>query len=264
MTRQPTTDNGEASNDQDKTTPGGHPSNPKNLKICHICVIGWVTWQRWQEMAFSDFEGSPGAPRSEILHVELPAATSPEVQRAAQIALNKAVRILGPALLQDADRLAALIVGLATPTSNLVKQRVERRRVISTLTVETEWISALELQETVDGHPRVVADWKRRGRIFGVTGPDGKDLFPAYQFDGAMRPLPVVADILKRFGPVSDPWPLIAWFHTPNMWLVRHDDRDRRYVAPKNFLHDAGALRFALQLRDRKAEALDIRPPPAP
>jgi hypothetical protein len=215
-------------------------------------------------MAIFDFEGTPGAPRSEVPRIELPAATSPEVQRAAHIALNKAVRILGPALLHDADRLAALIVGLATPTSKLVEQRVERRRVISTLTVETEWISALELQETVDGHPRVVADWKRRGRIFGVMGPDGKDLFPAYQFDGAMRPLPVVADILKRFGPVSDPWPLIAWFHTPNMWLIRHDDRDRRYVAPKNFLHDAGALRFALQLRDRKAEALDIRPPLAP
>jgi hypothetical protein len=49
----------------------------------------------WQKMAFSDFEGSPGAPRIDVLHVKLPVATSPEVQRAAQIALNKALRILG-------------------------------------------------------------------------------------------------------------------------------------------------------------------------
>jgi hypothetical protein len=49
----------------------------------------------WQKIAFSDFEGPPGALRIDVLHVELPVATSPEVQRAAQIGRNKALRILG-------------------------------------------------------------------------------------------------------------------------------------------------------------------------
>lgn len=218
----------------------------------------------WQKMAIFDFEQSPGAPGTAPLQIALPAGTSPETQRTMQLAVNKAARILGPELVKDADRLAALLVELATPTSALIRQRMERRRVVSTLAVETEWISALELQETVDGHPRTVADWKRRGKIFGVMGPDGRDLYPAYQFDAAMRPLPIVADILERFGAVSDSWPLVAWFHTPNVWLLKHHINYREFIAPKDCLHNKKGLYFALSVRDRKAEALDIRPPPAP
>jgi hypothetical protein len=215
-------------------------------------------------MEILDFEDTPGPPAVRMLHIEVPADTALEVQHALHIAVNKALRVLGPAVIQDADRLATLIVDLATPISAMVRDRVERRQVVSKLTVETEWVSALELQKTVGGHPRVVADWKRRGKIFGVTGPDGKDAYPAYQFDAAMRPLPVIADILKNFGPVSDPWPLIAWFHTPSIWLIKYERWNRRYAAPKDFLHDTGALLFALKLRGRQAEALDLTPPPAP
>ena len=215
-------------------------------------------------MEIFNFEDTPGAPGVRMLHIEVPADTSQEVQHALEIAVTTALRALGSTLVRDADRLATLIVDLATPTSAMVRDRFERRQVVNRLTVETEWISAQELQEALGAHARAVADWKRRGRIFGVTGSDGKDAYPAYQFDAAMRPLPVIADILKNFGPVSDTWPLIAWFHTPSMWLIKYERRNRLYAAPKDFLHDASALRFALKLRGRQAEALDLTPPPGP
>ncbi|NYE24102.1 hypothetical protein [Pigmentiphaga litoralis] len=215
-------------------------------------------------MAVFDFEESSGAPGPGVLQIALPAGISLEVQQAMQVAVNKAAQVLGPKLVHDADRLATLLVELAEPTSALIQERMQRRRVISTLIQKTEWVSALELQQSVVAHARAVADWKRRGRIIGVMGADGRDLYPAYQFDAAMRPLPIVADILKRFGAVSDPWHVIAWFHTRNVWLLRHHVNFREFIAPKDCLHDTKALHLALTLRDRKAEALDIRPPPAP
>ena len=180
--------------------------------------------------------------------LDWPSNASPEILASVQAAMNKAVKLLGDKLILDADRLAQVIVGLATPSSELVQERVERRKTINTLTATTEWLTAVGIQSSAQGHPRTVADWKRRARIFGVTGPEGKDLYPAYQFDAAMRPLPVIASILHAFGPVTDPWMLVAWFHFPNGWLVRQDDPARRPQAPKDFLDDETAVVRAANL----------------
>ncbi|WP_213959077.1 hypothetical protein [Variovorax sp. dw_954] len=179
---------------------------------------------------------------AETAVVHLAISTSPDTLASLTEALNKAVKILGPQLLQDADRLAQVIVGLATPSCDLVRERVERLKTINTLTRETQWLTAIEIQRAAKAHPRAVADWKRRKRIFAVSGTDGKDLFPAYQFDAAMRPLPVIQAVLRAFGSVADPWTLVAWFHFPSSRLVRQDDSTRTPIAPKDFLEDEAAV----------------------
>lgn len=93
-----------------------------------------------------------------------------------------------------------------------------RQETIDTLMAETEWFSASEIR----------TDWKRQGHVFGVTNPDGTDLYPAYQFDAGMQPLAVIRSVLEVFAPDVDLWALVAWFHFPNNWLVRTDDPERR------------------------------------
>lgn len=81
-----------------------------------------------------------------------------------------------------------------------------RQETIDMLMAETEWFSASEIR----------IDWKRQGHVFGVTGPDGTDLYPAYQFGADMQPLPVIRSVLEGLGPDMDPWTLVAWFHFTN------------------------------------------------
>jgi hypothetical protein len=81
-----------------------------------------------------------------------------------------------------------------------------------------EWLSADMVSQA--------SDWKRDGRIFGVTF-DGKEYFPRYEFDALNQPLPVIRDILEAFGPV-DPWKIAAWFHFPNGWIVEPRTTSRR------------------------------------
>jgi hypothetical protein len=180
--------------------------------------------------------------------IELPGNVSAELWASLREAIDKAVKLLGEKLIIDADRMAQVLVGMAVPSVDLVRERVARYQTMLVLTQQTEWLTATDIQSATDGHARMVADWKRRKRIFGVAGPDGKDLFPAYQFDAAMRPLPVIATVLKAFGPVADPWTLVAWFHFPNGWLVREQDPEHKPQAPKDFLDDEPALARAASL----------------
>ena len=182
--------------------------------------------------------------------IDLPQEVTPDLLSSLQEALSKAAQVLGPKLVADADRLAQLLVGVATPSADLVRERIERNKTIKLLTQQTPWFTAAEIQAGNDGHARAVADWKRRGRIFSVASPRGMDLYPAYQFDAAMQPLPVIRSILQAFGPVADPWTLVAWFHFPNGWLVRKDDPEHRPQAPKDFLDDEEAVVRAAGLRN--------------
>jgi hypothetical protein len=180
--------------------------------------------------------------------IDLPGNASPELWASMREAFDKAFKLLGEKLIVDADRMAEVVVGMAVPSTDLVRERVARYKTVSALSQQTEWLSAADIQSTTQGHARMVADWKRRKRIFGIAGSDGKDLYPAYQFDAAMRPLPVIAAVLKAFGPVADPWTLVAWFHFPNGWLVRKDDPEHKPQAPKDFLDDEEALVKAASL----------------
>lgn len=83
----------------------------------------------------------------------------------------------------------------------------------------------------------VVSEWKRQGLVFSVD--DGElERFPAYQFDMAGQPLPIIHDILAQLGEVGDGWKIVAWFHFPNAWLSYRDQMGVVVpVAPKDALH---------------------------
>ena len=61
--------------------------------------------------------------------------------------------------------------------------------------------------------------WRKEGRIFGVRRGDGTLLYPAFQFDLAGQPLPVIARILSAFAGLIDGWSLALWFVGANGWL---------------------------------------------
>lgn len=67
----------------------------------------------------------------------------------------------------------------------------------------------------------LVARWRNAGKIFAVEH-QGRFFYPAFQFDGAGRPKPVVADVLEALGK-RGPWQIASWFTAPNGWLP--DDR---------------------------------------
>ncbi|MFK4448358.1 hypothetical protein ABH944_008416 [Caballeronia udeis] len=97
-------------------------------------------------------------------------------------------------------------------------------------------INTLQLSPPVKkSHP--ANDWKRAGLVFSVAH-DGEEYFPGYQFDAMYQPKPVISDILKALGPMTDSWEIAAWFHFPNGWISESQpSRDvAAPVAPKDAL----------------------------
>ncbi len=115
----------------------------------------------------------------------------------------------GAGVLQRADCLAELAIGLVEPDSELVENRVYRMRTIQQVFAEGEWLTAEPLnalQATPPAnkaHP--ASDWKRRGRVFSVNCR-GKEYFTRYRFDALYQPLPIIKEILVAFGEVADSW----------------------------------------------------------
>jgi hypothetical protein len=60
--------------------------------------------------------------------------------------------------------------------------------------------------------------WKQEGRIFSVTH-HGTTYYPGFQFDGEGRPLPVIAEVIRRLGARSGEWELALWLTSPTGWL---------------------------------------------
>jgi hypothetical protein len=110
-----------------------------------------------------------------------------------------------------------------------------RRATMQAIFDENEWLTAEminALQPSLPSNtPWPASDWKRHGRIFGVS-LRGEEYFARYQFDAKYQPLPIIEDILKALGPVADPWKVAAWFHFPNGWIAAESA-----VAPKNALN---------------------------
>ena len=72
-----------------------------------------------------------------------------------------------------------------------------------------------------DNTAALAGRWRSAGKIFAVEH-QGSFFYPAFQFDGAGRPKPVVADVLHALGK-RGPWQIASWFTAPNGWLP--DDR---------------------------------------
>jgi hypothetical protein len=197
----------------------------------------WHLWHIEAAMTLQLLLVDSDAPNSaDIVRIDLNEGRSTEARASVNEAIARVAKLLDEKVLQDADSFAELVVGVVKPSDDLIKERIARRKTVNALTAETEWYTASDLADA-----GMARDWKRRRRVFAVA-MGGKDFYPAYQFDDAMRPRPAIARILRAFGPVGDPWKLVAWFHYPNGWLVEKNDPQRRPQAPKDFLDDEDAV----------------------
>lgn len=186
------------------------------------------------------------APVEMVLNVKVPAELAesaiPSVREAIQRALELAVSryAMGNQLIFDADRMAQMMVANASPTVELVEERAGRLKTIQEIQAATRFLTGDSINEEQTAPKQnkhaVASDWKRRGRIFSVTGADGKEYYPLYQFDMNYRPLPLVKEILAALGEQNDPWAIAAWFHYPNGWISTLVDGKPVALAPKDAL----------------------------
>lgn len=173
---------------------------------------------------------------------KIAAPALPSMQDALQRALNLALSkfLLDKNVIADADKMAQLIVESASPTLELVEERVGRMETIKKIPKGTTFLTgeAINARQSIPKQNKhsVASDWKRRGRIFSVTGSDGKEYYPSYQFDMNGQPLPIMKDVLTALGEMNDAWAIASWFHFPNGWISRSVDGKAVPVAPKDAL----------------------------
>lgn len=180
-----------------------------------------------------------------VLRVALPRGTNPAVasalQRGMEVAMSMVLPDVGDALLVQADQLAGLVKGLATPDPALIEERLQRQRTMQSIFAADDWLTAEMINALQSSPPpnksHPASDWKRRGRIYSVSVA-GKEYFAGYQFDAMGQPLPIIREILDELGPVADSWKIAAWFHFPNGWIAEADrgDTAARPIAPKDAL----------------------------
>ena len=191
-----------------------------------------------------------------MLDVHLPEGTDPALVPSLQRGVEQAVSLVLSSgknkILEDADRLAELVIGSIEPEIGLIEERLQRMQTVQEIFEEKEWLTAEMLKRLQPKPPSnrslPARDWKRRGRIFGVTF-GGKEYFPRYEFDALYQPLPLMRDILARFGTVADTWKIAAWFHYPNGWIVEAGPDGTRAIAPKDALNRRDDLLMALEQR---------------
>ncbi len=202
-------------------------------------------------------QANPTQARHElVLGVAVPEGMDPAVVEALKPRLEHALELLllseQPRLLEEADRLAALLSGQIEPNLGLVKERLARLKTLRKMLEEGGWLTAEQLNAlqprppAQKSHP--ASDWKRRGRIFGVND-GGQEYFARYQFDETYQPLPVIKEILKALGEVADSWKIAAWFHFPNGWLARPGTQGQQALAPKDALDQRNAVLAAAAKR---------------
>jgi hypothetical protein len=59
--------------------------------------------------------------------------------------------------------------------------------------------------------------WKTEGKIFAIQR-GGKDWYPRYEFDDDYAPVPVIREVVKKFGDAA-PVEIAAWMESPNSYL---------------------------------------------
>ena len=145
-------------------------------------------------------------------------------QKTAKLTSEK-IRGLSEFLISDV-KLPGSAIAEVTMRADTVRHLIEKGK----------WLTAAEIAKKGDyskSNPAAPANrWKKEGKVYAVTFK-GQDLFAAYQFDKAMKPLPVLAGLLKALGK-SDPWKIAAWFGSANGWL-----RGKR---PQDCLDDPAAV----------------------
>lgn len=67
----------------------------------------------------------------------------------------------------------------------------------------------------------------------------GRELFPAFQFDPDGHPLPVIADVLAFLRDIRTPWEIALWFTGANGWLGGSRPVDMLRTAPHRVVEAA-------------------------
>lgn len=193
--------------------------------------------------------------QSILMGLNLPRGMSPAVVESLHDGVERALHILlsvEPAVLKDADHLAALLTTQIQPNVALIEERIQRMGTIKKILEEDDWLTAEQLNALQPAPPanksHPASDWKRRDRIFSVSY-GGKEYFARYQFDALYQPLPIIKDILKAFGEVADAWKIAAWFHFPNGWITESVQGEDRALAPKDALDRRGMVLSAAAKR---------------
>jgi hypothetical protein len=117
-----------------------------------------------------------------------------------------------------------------------------RGRTIAKMMDMCEWVSAEELVLRVD-HPyarELVIKWEDEGHIFSIPSPRGA-LYPRFEFDSKMRPLPVIKDILGLLSE-DDAFAISSWFVFKNDWISGLVDGREGPIAPMHVLEDRDAV----------------------
>lgn len=194
--------------------------------------------------------------RGLVLDVNLPEGLDPAVAGALKPRIEHAIELLllsaQPHMLEHADRIAELLSGKIEPNTGLVKERLARLKTIKTILEKGEWLTAEQMNALQPNPPaqksHPASDWKRRGRIFGVSY-GGHEYFARYQFDEAYQPLPVIKHVLREFGEVADNWKIAAWFHFPNGWIGKPGTDGQQPMAPKDAIDQRDVLLHAVAKR---------------
>ena len=75
-------------------------------------------------------------------------------------------------------------------------------------------------------NPQLTTVWKHQGRAFAITH-NGRDLFPAFQFDDDGSPRALMAEVLEALPKRLSSWQLAAWFAAANPELDGDSPADR-------------------------------------
>jgi hypothetical protein len=143
---------------------------------------------------------------------------------------------------------AVAAVYIVAPSKEMIEETIAQRRTMTRIADETQWYSAEQICRQFGKQLAPTADWKRRGKIFGVTN-DGREYFAAWQFGQDLKPLPVVAKVLAALGAIADPWKVAAWFHFPNPRLAKKIGSKLVNRAPKDCLDEGQQLIDAARQR---------------
>jgi hypothetical protein len=107
----------------------------------------------------------------------------------------------------------------------------------------TAWLTSDELAGRISanrsGCVDTMARWTREGRLFAMDMGD-KRVYPAYAFDAAGEPLPVIKRVLQNLF-MHDSFSLACWFESPNTYLDGSRPRDMLVTDPERVVAAAEA-----------------------
>ena len=161
--------------------------------------------------------------------------------------LRKVATLLDSVLEEKTERNWQDLVEALTPDPELSPNRVIEAgmlgQAMAAVLASNEFFSAAAIARLAHFSSKNPSSqpnrWKRSGQIFAVDWK-GTDLYPLYAFDmrEGLRPLPIVADILKLF-PDKDGWQVAFWFGSVNSYLGDAMPKDLLKSHPNDVLKAA-------------------------